>query len=204
VYSPKDISAMMLECREKGFFVTYNHPIWSLETYNDYINYNGMHAMEICNYGSIVAGYPEYNEDKFDEMLVSGKRIYCIGADDNHNIRNGRKFDSFGAYIVIKAEKLEYETITSALLRGDFYASQGPEIFDLWVEGNRLYVTTSDCDSIRLNTGVRRQAIVFDEGSGLNKASFTFNESDKYVRITVTDKAGNHANSQAYFVEDLL
>ena len=204
IYTPEGVSAMMQECREKGFFVTYNHPIWSLEEYNDYINYSGMNAMEICNYSSLCTGFPEYNEDKFDEMLRAGKKVYCVGADDNHNHRRNRNFDSFGAFIVIKADKLDYETISTALLSGDFYASQGPEIYDLWVDDDRVYVTTSNADSIRLNTGVRRHDIVFNEGDGLNMASFTFNASDKYIRITVTDKEGKHANSQAYFVKDLL
>ena len=202
-FSPENINKAIKECRDKGFFVTYNHPVWSLETYNDYINYEGMNAMEICNYSSLAAGYAEYNENKYDEMLTAGKKIYCVGADDNHNHRTGRMYDSFGAFVVIKADKLEYKTITSALLNGDFYASQGPEIYDLWIEGNRLYVKTSKCDSIRINTDLRLTNIVYDTGEGLDIASFTIPKGIKYFRITVTDKEGKHANTRAYFLEDL-
>ena len=201
--SPENINKAIKECRDKGFFVTYNHPVWSLETYNDYINYEGMNAMEICNYSSLAAGYAEYNENKYDEMLTAGKKIYCVGADDNHNHRTGRMYDSFGAFVVIKADKLEYKTITSALLNGDFYASQGPEIYDLWIEGNRLYVKTSKCDSIRINTDLRLTNVVYDTGEGLDIASFTIPKGIKYFRITVTDKEGKHANTRAYFLEDL-
>ena len=202
-FSPENINKAIKECRDKGFFVTYNHPVWSLETYNDYINYEGMNAMEICNYSSLAAGYAEYNENKYDEMLTAGKKIYCVGADDNHNHRTGRMYDSFGAFVVIKADKLEYKTITSALLNGDFYASQGPEIYDLWIEGNRLYVKTSKCDSIRINTDLRLTNVVYDTGEGLDIASFTIPKGIKYFRITVTDKEGKHANTRAYFLEDL-
>ena len=202
-HSPENINKAIKECRDKGFFVTYNHPVWSLETYNDYINYEGMNAMEICNYSSLAAGYAEYNENKYDEMLTAGKKIYCVGADDNHNHRTGRMYDSFGAFVVIKADKLEYKTITSALLNGDFYASQGPEIYDLWIEGNRLYVKTSKCDSIRINTDLRLTNVVYDTGEGLDIASFTIPKGIKYFRITVTDKEGKHANTRAYFLEDL-
>ena len=202
-FSPENINKAIKECRDKGFFVTYNHPVWSLETYNDYINYEGMNAMEICNYSSLAAGYAEYNENKYDEMLTAGKKIYCVGADDNHNHRTGRMYDSFGAFVVIKADKLEYKTITNALLNGDFYASQGPEIYDLWLEGNRLYVKTSKCDSIRINTDLRLTNVVYDTGEGLDIASFTIPKGIKYFRITVTDKEGKHANTRAYFLEDL-
>ncbi len=202
-FSPENINKAIKECRDKGFFVTYNHPVWSLETYNDYINYEGMNAMEICNYSSLASGYAEYNENKYDEMLTAGKKIYCVGADDNHNHRTGRMYDSFGAFVVIKADKLEYKTITNALLNGDFYASQGPEIYDLWLEDNRLYVKTSKCDSIRINTDLRLTNVVYDTGEGLDIASFTIPKGIKYFRITVTDKEGKHANTRAYFLEDL-
>ena len=205
VYTSEKISEMMKICRESGFFVTYNHPVWSLEDKDDYLNYHGMHAMEIVNYSSKVAGYPEYNEVQYDQMLSSGKKIYCIAADDNHNHKIGRKCDSFGGYVVIKADNLQYETITNALLSGNFYASEGPEIYDLWVDENRIYIKTSKADSIRLNTGIRRSDICYSEdGEDLTYASFSYNSSDVYFRITVTDKNGNHANTQAYFIEDLV
>lgn len=204
IYTPEKVSEMMQICRDNGYFVTYNHPVWSLETYNDYINYNGMHAMEIYNYSSICTGYPDYNEDKYDEMLRAGKKIYGVGGDDNHNHRIGRKNDSFGAFTVIKAQKLDYESVATALKNGTFYTSQGPEINEIWYDDGRLYVTSSNCDNIRLNTGVRRADVVFDEGSGLNKASFTVNANDKYIRITVTDANGNKAHSNAYFLEDFI
>ena len=61
-------------------------------------------------------------------MLRDGKRMYCIRADDNHNHESAPDWDSGGAWVMIKAEKLEYRTITKALEDGNFYASQGPEI----------------------------------------------------------------------------
>lgn len=41
VYSHEGVSDMMKRARENGFFVTYNHPRWSLENYSDYIGYEG-------------------------------------------------------------------------------------------------------------------------------------------------------------------
>ena len=46
----------------------------------------------------------------YDEILRSGKRIYCISTDDNHNRGDEPAHDSFGGFTMIKAEKLEYET----------------------------------------------------------------------------------------------
>jgi len=62
VYSPECISEMMKVGRDNGFFVSYNHPVWSMETLNEYGNYNHMHAMEIVNYSCIVGGYNDYTK----------------------------------------------------------------------------------------------------------------------------------------------
>ena len=135
-YNPESISRVMRLGREKGFFVTYNHPAWSMEEYKEYINYHGMHAMEIVNNSCVVSGHEDYNAKIYDDMLINGEKIYCVSTDDNHNFHGLEKpyTDSFGGFVMIKAEKLEYETITKALVEGKFYASQGPLIHDLYIE----------------------------------------------------------------------
>lgn len=204
-YNGECISEMMKLGRDNGFFVTYNHPAWSLENYEQYMSYNNMNAMEICNFGCVVTGYTDYNEKEYDDMLRAGRRIYCIAADDNHNRAKPwtRGYDSFGGFTMIKADKLEYTAITSALEKGNFYASQGPEIYDLWIEDGIVHITCSDADSIKMTTANRTTKIVFDEGSGLNEAEFPFDEKERYFRLTVTDKNGLHANTNAYFADEL-
>ena len=135
-YSHEGISDMMRRGREAGFFVTYNHPVWSLEDRRDYSGYEGMHAMEVCNWGCVVDGYDDYVPQVYDDLLRQGKRICCIGTDDNHNAIE----DSFGAFTVIKAPELSYRAITQALQDGHFYASQGPEIHELWVEDGYIHI----------------------------------------------------------------
>ena len=129
--------------REQGFFVTYNHPQWSAEHYTDYTQYTGMNAMEIFNYGCWVGGYDDYNPHVYDEFLRKGERIYVIATDDNHSVA-----DSCGGWTMIKAPKFEYEAITDALVKGNFYASYGPEIHSLWMEGNEVHVTCSDAKRV--------------------------------------------------------
>ena len=146
IYTKECINEVIRKGREQGFFVTYNHPVWSQEDYRDYTAYENLNAMEICNFACVDGGYPEYNPRVYDDMLRTGKRIYCIAADDNHNSFDEKtKYNgSFGGFTVIKAEKLEYRTITKALEEGNFYASQGPEIKALWYEDGKIHVECSD------------------------------------------------------------
>ncbi len=199
-HSHECINDMMRIGRENGFFVTYNHPNWSLENYADYIGYDNMHAMEIYNNACVVDGYNDYNEKEYDDMLRAGKRIFCISADDNHSLVN-----ACGGYIMIKADKLEYETITDALLRGDFYASQGPEIYNLWFEDGKIHINCSDAKRIILHTGNRYiDKLVSKDGKPLNCASFDVKPEYEYVRITVEGVDGQNANTNAYFTDELL
>ena len=203
-YNGECISDMMKQGRENGFFVTYNHPFWSLESYEQYMTYNNMNAMEICNYSCIASGHAEYNEKEYDFMLRGGKRIYCIATDDNHNAGKfgTREYDSFGGFTMIKADKLEYRTITNALESGNFYASQGPEIYDLWIEDNVVHITCSEADSIILSTENRATKIAYNEGEGLTGAEFYVEPDNKYFRLTITDSKGRHANTNAYFIDE--
>ena len=58
--------------REKGFFVTYNHPVWSQENYSVYSQYKGMNAMEIFNWAGFRAGYDEVAPTAYDDLLRLG------------------------------------------------------------------------------------------------------------------------------------
>lgn len=195
-YTHDCISRMMAEGRENGFFVTYNHPAWSLEGYPEYSGYHHMHALEICNFSCLVSGYNDYNEKEYDDLLRMGKRIYCVAGDDNHS---GFR-DGFGGFTMIKANKLEYRQITNALVNGHFYASMGPEIHSLWFEDGFIHIKTSPGSTIVSTSGIRRVGRVIDA----SEAKFEVCPEDIYVRITVTDEKGNHANTNAFFVDELF
>jgi hypothetical protein len=202
-YDPKEISNLMKIGREKGFFVTYNHPVWSLEEYKQYINYHGMHAMEIVNNSCITLGHEEYNAKIYDDILNNGEMIYAVASDDNHNFHpfGSPKCDSFGGFVMIQADKLHYETITKALVDGNFYASQGPIIKELYVEGEYAYIKTSPARKIVLSTDNRHMSSEY--GVNITEAKLRIGGGNKYFRITVIDSEGKHANTRAYLITDL-
>lgn len=202
-HTPESINEMIKTAREEGFFVTYNHPVWSFETREDYINFDGMNAMEIYNTESFLLGYPEYNPYIYDEMLRSGKKIFAVAADDNHNkYPEGHPlFASCGGFVMIKADELKYEKITDALFNGDFYASNGPEIYDLYIEDEKIHIKCSDCTKITKNSALRNTKIVCAEaGESINEAVFDISLEDVYVRLSIFDKDGKFAHTNAYFL----
>ena len=206
-YTGEAISKMMQEGRDKGFFVTYNHPTWSLESYPAYMSYNGMNAFEIYNGSCMTAGYEDYNPRVYTDMLMGGKRLYCVGGDDNHNVHpiTTRKCDSGVAWTMIKADNLDYKSLTKSLAEGQFYASTGPEIHELVFEDGKVYIKCSEADRVVCNYGIRRaETVANNDYSALTEAQFSFTPDDKYFRITVYAKDGKTASTNAYFADEVI
>ncbi len=206
VYGHEGVSAVVANAKRLGYFVTYNHPTWNGENYVRYMGYHGFDAVEVFNYGTIVSGRCDDDIHVYNDMINDGRRVYAVAGDDNHN---GEPFDSlysdsFGAWTMIKADKLDYESVGDALAKGNFYASQGPEIKALWLEGNTVHVECSDASSIYLTTGKRYSRRVYcPEGGTLTSADLRMHMAAPYFRITVVDKMGRKAFTNAYFLDDL-
>ena len=200
IYSAEGINAFVRMANEAGYFVVYNHPRWSLENYKQYSQYEGLWGVEVYNHACHIGGMYEYDINVHDDFLRDGKRIFLSVGDDNH-----KEEHCGGAWVCVNAESLTYENIIDALLAGDFYVSRGPEIHGMYVEDGRLYVKTSEAAMISFSTeGRRHGAVRAAEGESVCEAVFDLREDDGYVRVSVEDARGRRADSQAYFIEDLL
>ena len=75
----------------------------------------------------------------------------------------------------------------------------------MWFEDGILHIDCSDVKSIRLNTGIRAaKNIASRDGTSLNTAEFAIKPEYGYVRLTLTDKNGKHAYTNAYFTDELF
>lgn len=199
VYGAEPINEIIRIAVEKGFLVCYNHPIWSLENYSQYSKYENLWAVEIFNTSSNVGGLFEYNQNVFDDFLRMGKKLFPIAADDNHNASTIS--DSFGGFIMVDCEKLCYSDVMKALQAGDFYASTGPLINKVSVNGNKVYVNCSDAKFISVTTGGRRADRVMAPKDGyVTQAEFEIKPDDTYFRLHIVDEYGRRANTPAYFL----
>ncbi len=200
VYGADGINELIKSANDNGFFVSYNHPRWSLENYREYSKYDGLWGVEIFNTSCNRGGLYEYDINVHDDFLRDGKRIFITSGDDNHN----KKDDSFGTFVMVEADKLEYSKIVDALLKGEFYTSTGPTIEKISVDGDLVTVKCSDAKNVFYSTHGRRCGFVTaDEDESVNSASFKLLESDVYFRISVVDEFGRRADSQAYFLSEI-
>lgn len=208
-YDPAYINADIKAAKELGFYVTYNHPMWSLESYANYSEYKGMDAMEISNYDCTAAGYQEDNGMVYRDLLNLGNNIACIATDDCHNKfpDDDPRSDSYGGYIQLALEKLSYENVIKALENRNFYScakvnpgcGDAPQIKNLWIEDDVVHIETTPCASILLIKDKRKFAReIAGEGKTITEASFTVGDCSWY-RLEVFGKNGCKAYTNAFF-----
>ena len=204
VWTPEAISKIVDYAHENGFLVCYNHPDWSLEYESEYLNYGDFDFIEVFNTGSYISGHDSF-EQAFDVMLKKGRHVAAIAADDNHN---SRPFDdprnaSFGGWICINTDKLEYGEIMTALKEHRFYASTGPAIYSITRDKDTIKVKTSPARRIAKPTEGRQSIAVFaPEGELITEATFKARPNERFFRITVEDERGKKAYSQMYPAHD--
>lgn len=224
-YTPEYINADIRRAKELGFYITYNHPAWSLESYPDYSTYKNVDAFEISNYGCVLAGYDDDDGRVYDDLLRLGNRIPCIASDDNHNESpdGDIKSDSYGAYTMLAADRLDYASVIRALENGDFYAcakvnpgaGECPEIKNLYIEDGYVHIETSPAANIAIIKDVRPFGIVLAKaGIPVTSAAFKIQTADsgsadktltecQWFRIVVTGMNGCKAYTRAYFTDSL-
>lgn len=130
---------------EQGFLVIYNHPIWSLSEPQEYLPLNGLLGMEVWNTSGLYTS-PE-NGAAWREMIIHGKDIKCIAANDFHT---NKDFDCMLAATYICTNDFSYKGIIDALKAGNFYSSTGPEIKELSVHNGKLHIKCSPVKVIRV------------------------------------------------------
>ena len=212
-YNAEDINIAIAECNRQGMLVTYNHPCWSLESYPDYAPLEGLWGMEYRNSGCIAEGYDEDNGRVYQDFCMQGKHLMPVCADDIHSVNlRATGYPVLGeSWNMIGAEKLEYGAVIEAMEKGDLYASCGPEITSLTLEGDTLSITCSEAVRIQLLSHTRYAFLIHDEENGLTQASFDIakwrkrfgDNKNAFLRLIVTDKRGRYAVTRAYFADEL-
>lgn len=205
-YSIEYINEFIQTAKENGYLVAYNHPYWSMESEADVLAYEGYFSMEMCNYASHVTNHLEYNAALYDKMLCAGKRVFCHGADDNHNdlpIEDPMS-DSFGAFTMIIPEQFTYDGIINAMEQGEMYASMGPLFKEVSVDGDVIHIECSEVAEIHVYFGSKQpESVRAEEGQVLTGADIRIDPRAKYVRVSIFDTQGRAADTRGFFRDEI-
>lgn len=147
--------------RAHGGLPILNHPNYRFQVeLVDILAADEVHLLEIFNAHprSNHAGHPGFRpgvEELWDQVLDSGRLIYGVAADDAHDFKWYRQAlrrlgyaPPGGAWIMVRATRLDAGSITSAMEAGNFYSSTGVHLSNVTI-GKDIYEVTIDLDRTR-------------------------------------------------------
>lgn len=189
------------ELEAHGCVTTYNHPVWSRVKEKDFIDLDGITALEIFNYGTEIESGTGFDTIHWDVMLRNGKKVFGFASDDNHN--EEKLDDSFGGYIVVKADNLDHESIIQSVINGNYYSSSGPDIYDWGIRDGVAYVECSPVQRVHFIAGnlINAGATVLSKpNQELTRAEIQLKGNESYIRVECIDKSGKIAWSNPLFL----
>lgn len=192
---------MAKHLKDHGMIVTYNHPIWSRVEGADFLDTPYVDILEILNYGTEQESATGFDTTWWDVMLRSGRRMLADATDDAH----AASWDAFGGFIMVQAEELTHEAISSAILEGKYYSSEGPAIREWGVDDHGLArLVCSPCERLTLvfdgYVGAGRTRFAA-EGETVEEITFQLKGGERYIRGECRDRQGRRAWTNPIYLD---
>jgi hypothetical protein len=189
--------------RAAGALACIAHPYWSGQRSAQLLDVEGCFALEVYNGGCEVDDAKGFSHVHWDDLLAAGRRLWGLAVDDAH-WRTGDRDAGLG-WVWVKAPALTQQAILEALEQGCFYASSGPEIYDLVLDTNRGEVTVRCSPAVAIDfigNGPLSRRVLAPRGQALTEASYRLRRAQRYVRVACQDAGGRWAWSNPLFLDE--
>ncbi|MGN6757450.1 MAG: CehA/McbA family metallohydrolase [Thermomicrobiales bacterium] len=185
--------------RAAGAFVGMAHPAWYCLTLGDALSLDAAHAVEIYNTICALENDRGHAWHIADMLLARGRRLLAYAADDAH-FDPVRPPDHGQAWVQVRATALDPDLLLTALKAGHYYASQGPEIEDIRLDGDTIHIACSPASAIFLSGRGSKRGAAY--GARLTEATFSLAPvQGGYGRVTIVDAAGKRAWSNPFWLD---
>jgi len=187
-----------------GAVVILAHPHWSNNSFDDCLKYP-FHGIEIYNYIGHTMNGKSSGLPHWDIMLSRGKVVLGFASDDAHLTDRHPHYG--GGWITVNAPALTADHVMAAVRSGNFYSSTGPELKNISLTDNTIYIETSPVEFIRLvgHNGYASFAFA-EQDTPLTSWKWplsNINTSEKFrkqLRIEIEDSSGKRAWTNTLFV----
>lgn len=198
--------------KKNGWLCGLNHPAWSRQTTEEVNGISGIDTFEIYNHGS---QYLDNNGDgqiQYSMYISEGKRAWCVSVDDNHagfeaDGQISDMDDTLGGYIMMSMAQLSYENFVDSLENGRFYASSGPEIYDLYIDEERDLLVMN-CSPVQrvIVKGIHtvKAARVNSKGDTITHVEIPLapiRAKEPFIHVQLMDSHGKRAYAQPYWFD---
>ena len=184
-----------------GAFVIVAHPAYYGLTVADVESLGSAHALEVFNGASELAYQMGDSSHILDVLMSRGRRIAACATDDAHFEYPDYPDHGLG-WVEVRAEENDPDALTAALRAGHFYASEGPKLLDVAIDGEDVVIASSPVMKVIVSGGGERYecryGIDLTEARGplamFHNGSFEVDPRlGSYFRITVVDAHGRRA-----------
>jgi hypothetical protein len=181
---------------DTGAFIGLVHPSWYGLTPSDARTIPFAHAIEVYNHGCAVEVDRGNDWPFLDTLLNENWRLTGYATDDAHLLTH----DWLGGWVMVEADEPDPSKLLHALKQGRYYSSQGPEIYDIRIEGECVVVESSEVGAVAAQgRGARSESKL---GSGMRTATLPLKRfKDTWFRVTVIDEAGRRAWSNPFWLD---
>ena len=166
------------------------HPAWSLNSPEKMKFLKGINGVEIYNSVSNAGESNRPYSGYFIDIMANMGVIYPIVATDDTHYYMGE--DETKSYIMVEVQENSTKAILDAIKNEKFYSTQGPEVH-IKRAGDKIIADCSECASICFMSNTVWAPNRVYRGENLTHAEYTLCDSDKWVRVEVTDRSGNSA-----------
>jgi len=173
-----------------GGVAIWAHPAWSLNSFADTKTVTGFDAVEIYNTVSGGGQSSRPYSGYFVDVLANNGIVYPLVASDDTHFYNDE--DKTRSFVMVRAESCRSKDLIPAILRGDFYATQGPEIH-LRREGDKMTVDCSPCVMINFLSNLSFAKARKIKGENLTHGEYQIKPTEKWIRAEVMDENGDYA-----------
>ena len=195
----KTPQSVLDEINGAGNLAVLNHPDWSRMELSDFMDLDGFFALEIYNFGCDMESHTGTAVTYWDSLLRRGRKIWGIATDDAHF----RIEDYCGGWVMVNAKELTILAVTEALRNGNFYSSNGPEIYGYEIEDGMVKVDCSPAREIHFITyETYGFSLVAQNGESYTHGEFKLSGEELYVRVEVIDHRGKTAWSNPIFIRN--
>ncbi len=189
------------DAKKQGAVAILAHPYWSGLSKNDMLRLTGYDGVEIYNSNCEVYNGAGDSRPHVDSILAVGRRPLIFAVDDHHATPELMKIpDSAISWISVKAKR-DPVSILASIKAGLFYASNGPEIKGITIEGDTIVAKTSPAASIGFISSPSRGTKYWAQDKPLEEASYTPRKNETYIRVEATNENGRTAWSNPIYIK---
>ena len=168
------------------------HPFWTGSTMEDTARWE-FDGVEIYNHVAHWLNGKSDGRVHWNAMLQRNSNILAFAADDAHLSPAHPGWN--GGWIVVNAKERSEGVLMSAIRRGNYYSSCGPDFHTIDADGNAVHITTSSVQFARLvGPGPHGQRFGASDGQqGMTEASFQLPTEWDYAYVEIEDREGKRA-----------